>query len=465
VESNAGDGSEQSGEKVEGGLSPKDSMQIAADSFDIAANDATDPADAMRFSYRWYSTLEDAARRYPDDPEVWYRLGDARFHSEPPFGGAPGPALEAFDRAIAVDSGFAPAYEHTVRLAILLNRPDLARKYAAAYLRIDPSGINAPSTRLAALMLDPDRSHTPDAARKIDSASPDVLLEAGYNHLARWPDSGETGVRLMRERITRSGNGALPWTDTLMYRQDLAQALAFRGHLREAYAVGRRLLLDVRASHFSWFLDPFLGLSLLGAIPESVAATNFGHAFDRAKAWPIPPYNIQPRHLRGLPWWLARGDTASLARFALRAEQEARTQTTGIGKVRGRYLHAAATAYLALARADSVRALRLLQSIPDTLCLANVCFYERLTEARLLAAEGQPQQAGAVLDQWVWKAEGPLFVIGRLEQGRIAEALGQQQKAREAYQFVVDVWRHADPELEPYVREARGGLERVRGER
>ena len=40
-------------------------------------------------------------------------------------------------------------------LAIQLNRPDLARKYAAAYLRLDPTDVNAPSIRLAALMLDP----------------------------------------------------------------------------------------------------------------------------------------------------------------------------------------------------------------------------------------------------------------------------------------------------------------------
>ena len=447
------------------GLSPKDSMQIAADSFSIAADDAIDPADLIRFSYRWFSTLEEAARRYPEDPEIWYRLGDARFHSEPPFGGPPGPALEAFDRAIALDSGFAPAYEHTVTLAILLNRPDLARKYAAAYLRMDPTDVNTPSIRLSALMLDPERSHSAEAAQMINSASAFVLGDVGSDHLGWWPDSGESGIRLLREQTTRSGNGVLPWTDTLMYRQFLARELASRGHLREAYAVDRRLLLDVKASRFTWFLDPFLGLSLLGAIPESLAATTFGHAVDPEKAWPVPHHNIQARHLRGLPWWLARGDTVSLAQFALRAEQEARTQTTGRGKLRGRYLHAAATAYLALARADSVRALQLFQSIPDTLCIVNVCYYEKLIEARLLAAEGQAEKAGAVLDQWVWKAEGPFFVLGRLERARIAEGLGERQTAIESYQFVVDVWRHADPELGTYVREARSGLERLAAER
>jgi eukaryotic-like serine/threonine-protein kinase len=446
------------------GLSPKDSMQIAADSFDIAATDATDPADLIRFSYRWYSTLEDAAHRYPEDPEVWYRLGDARYHSDPPFGGPPGPALQAFDRAIALDSGFAPAYEHTVALAILLNRPDLARKYADAYLRLDPTDANAPSFRLDALMLDPERSQSPEAARMIDSASAFVLGDVGTDHLGWWADSAESGIRLMREQITRSGNGALPWADTLMYRQFLARQLASRGHLREAYIVDRLLLVNPRASRFAWALDPFLSLSLLGAIPESLAVTTFAQAFDPGKLWPMPHSSFfQPRHLRGLPWWLARRDTVSLARFALRAEQETRTQATAAGKLRGRYLHAAANAYLALARADSVQALRLLQAIPDTLCVANLCSYEKLIEAHLLAAAGRPEQAGALLDQWVWKADGPFVVLGRLEQGRIAEALGEHQKARDSYQFVVDAWRHADPELEPYVREARAGRERVVG--
>jgi eukaryotic-like serine/threonine-protein kinase len=451
------------------GLSPKDSLLIAADSFWIAGDNATDPADLIRFSYRALSILEEAARRYPRDPEVWYELGDARFHTDLPLGRVPAPALEAFDHAIVLDPGFAPAYEHTVDLAIRLNRSDLARKYADAYLRLDPSDVNAPSIRLAALMLDPERSHAPETARMIDSASALVLFGAGLEHLGWWADSGEAAVRLLRTLTLRSGTGVDFRSDTLMYDQFLAVELAYRGHLHEAYAVDRRLLLDPTASRFSNFLDPFLSLSLLGVLPDSLAATTFEHAFEPRKAWPMPRLNTA-RQLRGLPWWLARRDRASLARFALRAEQEARMQGSARGKLQGRYLHAAATAYLALARADSAEALGLFQAIPDTLCLENDCYYEKLTEARLLNALGQARQAGAVLDRWVWSggspylgnlAGGPLFVLGVLERGRIAESLAERQKARDSYQLVVDVWRHADPELEPYLREARAGLERL----
>jgi serine/threonine-protein kinase len=453
------------------GLSPKDSMQIAADSFAIAGDDATDPADLIRFRYRWFSTLEEAAHRYPKDPDVWYRLGDARFHSEPPFGAPPAQVLEAFDNAIALDSGFAPAYEHTVQLAIRLNRPDLARKYADAYLRLDPSDANAPSIRLAALMLDPNRSHAPETAQVIDSASAAVLFQAGLDHLGWWADSGEAAVRLLRALTLRSGTGVDWVSDTLMYQQFLAIELAYRGHLHEAFAVDRRLLLDPNASRFSGFLDPFLSLSLLGAIPESLAAATFGSALEPGKAWPVHRW-VTARQLRGLPWWLSRGDTASMARFALRAGQEAQTQPSARGKLRSRYLHAAATAYLALARADSAEALRLFQANPDTLCLENACYYEKLTEARLLHALGQGPQAGAVLDRWVWTGGGhflaplgPLFVIGVLDRGRIAEGQGEPRKAIESYQFVLDVWRQADPELAPYLREARAGLERLAAEK
>jgi hypothetical protein len=222
--------------------------------------------------------------------------------------------------------------------------------------------------------------------------------------------------------------------------------------------------LDPSGSRFGEFLDPFFTLSLVGVIPESLAQKTYGRALQPGKAWPMPPLTVTARQLRGLPWWLARRDTASLARFALRAEREARTQESARGKLRARYLRLAATAYLALARADSAGALRLFQTIPDTLCIASSCFYGKLIEAHLLASQGQARQAGALLDRWVWNS-GALFGLGVLEQGRIAEGLGERQKARDSYQFVVDVWRHADSELEPYLREARAGLERLAAER
>jgi hypothetical protein len=407
------------------GLSPRDSVLIAADSLWAEATEATDPANLIRSSYRTLSTLEEAARRYPSDPEVWLALGEAQWHAPAPVGAAPAPALETFDHAIALDPAFAPAYEHTVQLAILLHRPDLARKYADAYVRLDPTDVNAASIRLAALLLDPARSHAPGTDRMIDSAPAMVLFRAGFEHLGRWADSGEAGARILRVLTRRSGTGVDLWSDTLMYNHYLAAVLAYRGHLQDAYATDRRLLLEPGASRFTEFEDQFVSLSLLGVIPQSLAATTFGRALETGKAWPVPTFG-PVRQLAGLPWWLARRDTASLVRFALRASQETRTQKSVRGKLQGRYLQSAAIAYLALARADSVRALGLFQSIPDTLCLGNDCFYEKLIEARLLVSQRQARQAGAVLDRWVWSGGGALFVAAGLVGGSPAGGPGRQ---------------------------------------
>ncbi len=54
--------------------------------------------------------------------------------------------------------------------------------------------------------------------------------------------------------------------------------------------------------------------------------------------------------------------------------------------------------------------------------------------------------------------DAPLRV---LERGRVAERLNDRATAARSYQYVLDAWRHADPELRPYVDEARAGLARL----
>ena len=90
------------------------------------------------------------------------------------------------------------------------------------------------------------------------------------------------------------------------------------------------------------------------------------------------------------------------------------------------------------------------------------CFHLCLTLARLLAARGADQQAAALPDRWRWAdGAGPLFVLATLELGRVAERLGERDKAIESYRFVTEAWRRADPELQPYVGEARAALARL----
>jgi hypothetical protein len=97
--------------------------------------------------------------------------------------------------------------------------------------------------------------------------------------------------------------------------------------------------------------------------------------------------------------------------------------------------------------------------LPDSVCGLVSCPFQKLTEARLLQAVAENRRAAELLDRWAG-----LEHLAILERARLAERLGDREKAVTSYQFVADAWRHADPELQPYVVEARSGLERLTGD-
>ena len=440
------------------GLAPRDSLLITAGSLMAILDPAADTA-FFHHNRQLSATLEDASRRYPGDPEVWYLLGEYRFH----FGNSSAvEILKPFDRAIQLDSTFGPAYEHTLSLAISAGRPDLARRYAAEYLKLGSTDANAASFRLEGMLLDSDQAQSTEVDRLIDTMSAVPLWNATL-YLNRWPDSAETAVRLARSLSSgrRSFRGA-PFfvADSLVRRLVLALTLAYRGHVREAYRLGREAYQAGGISRADGWLNPFIDLALIGLVSPDTVAAVLRRPLETGDFWP-------PRFGQGvaLPWWSATYDSLSLTRFARRADSAARTVGNPVARSYARYLGGAARAYLALARLDSARALESFAALPDSSCLVNHCFFEKLTEARLYAARRQDREAAKVLDQWLHTRDfSPLFVLGTLERGRIAERLGDREGALKQYQFVANVWRHSEAELQGYVAEARTGLARLSGE-
>ena len=59
----------------------------------------------------------------------------------------------------------------------------------------------------------------------------------------------------------------------------------------------------------------------------------------------------------------------------------------------------------------------------------------------------------------------PVEILRALERGRVNERLRNRDRAIEGYALVVKAWRHADPELQGYVDEARAALTRLSAEK
>jgi serine/threonine-protein kinase len=421
------------------GLAPRESLLIAADSL-MASLFARVPAglEYMSGVRRLFRTVDEAAARYPDDPLVWNTVGEARAHLGF-FVGAPETwALEPLDRAIEADSAFAPAYIHPVELGLHTGGSASALRYINAYLTLGPTDKYADGLRLVRALLAPESTSSSDLERWLDSASANTLAPA-YLAVSRVPDSAETSVHLAR-LLAEGRPGEKPWSDPEDGRSRLATQLLRRGHLQEA----RATIGEPRGGFgMRW---QYVSAVLLGVIPPDSAALTF-------RRW------LRDRDLfamQTLWWWTERGDT-SFVRQVLTSRDSLR----GPEAIRAYYAQSA-PAYLTLARRDTTQALEQFMALPDSLCVG--CAHERLARVRLLSAKGRDREAATQLEAPISPFPDALEVVWALERGRVNDRLGNRDRAIESYSFVAQSWRHADPELQPVVAEARAALGRLTAE-
>jgi serine/threonine-protein kinase len=430
------------------GLAPRESLLVSADSV-FAAQLSVHFADSAMFArFRHVlRTLEEATRQYPNDPEVWYELGEARFHASGELDISQTAALDAFNRAVALDSSFIPAYSvHTIQLLVALGDiPTLRRWMSAALAHQRPRSGSASSIELVSNLLDKDRARSKAVQRLLDTLPLDDLGNV-FEALEGLRDDRETAVRVARTLAERTAVGGRAVVDSFAgepVATPLARALLYRGHLREAYATKA-------VGHWGYFSE----LALLGVVPADSASAVFSRQL-RASHPDVPFLAMVP-----LTWWALHGDSTSLRGAIRRADSLARPPLPPERNRRWLYVAAAARAYLALVRADTTEAIKQFLMVPDSLC--RNCVIEPLLTARLLATRGRYREAADRLkaqstDPW----RTVHLVLLELERGRISERLGERDEAIRAYRYVTEAWRRPDPELQPYVIEARGRLNRL----
>jgi tetratricopeptide (TPR) repeat protein len=423
------------------GLAPRDSLLVMADSLSAAVF-ATIPLTDGSLIRRAHAVAEELTRRYPDDFESWFVLGEARYHFGSPVGAGPQQALEAFQQAIAIDSSFAPGYIHPVELGLWLHGPEAGERYAEGYLRLRPTDVSASGMALAQRIVRASRSQPSEVPRLVRDASPATLLEA-WGALRRSPDSTEALIAVGRAMVD-APPGDARWLTPDERKRRLGGSLLYRGHVREAGS----MLFETPKSPPPQMVEAAL---LSPTPPESAGA-------------------VFRRWLRGgsgpavvtLPWWMAQRDSAAIRELQGRSDSLAGSSLDGALRARAAYTSQAALAYLTLLRGDTVAAIRRFEALPDSFCA--FCYFQRLTLAQLLSARREDRKAFEMMNAYLLELLAPSEIFWTLERARVAERLGEREAAARDYQYVADIWRHADEQLQPYVEEAKEALMRVSSE-
>jgi eukaryotic-like serine/threonine-protein kinase len=431
------------------GLSLHDSLLISANAIESEA--VANGGTSTQIGLRWQAgqLLEEALRKYPGSQDAAMAYADYLYHfAHLIYRGGARDVRGMFDHVIELDSNFTPAYSHPVTLSLALGDTAAAHHYLDAYLARNPTDDDASAARGLAHVLSADKPAA-SFASYVDTASLNQLTEMHFL-TAAWPDADESDVRLSRQVLMLRRRKDSRAEEPPVESRILALSLSFRGHLREAAALLPNALRDKSPSGIMSSRALALELALLGALTPADADS----IFRRIAGEPI---RGQTGHT-GIPYFAARGDTASLRTLLVRLDSLRRVPA---GRELATALSAGARGYLALARGDSATALRELDAFPDSVFACSGCYVWQLTRAQLMERAGRWQEARLVLRREPLYWATALGVLWKLERARVAEHLGDIAAARDDYALVVAAWRNPDAQLRVYVDEARRALTRL----
>jgi tetratricopeptide (TPR) repeat protein len=385
-----------------------------------------------------------ATRRYPDDPEAWYTLGEMIYHYNDMANLKREEADAAFARAIQLDPGFGPAWIHRSDLAFnVYGDSARARAFTDSLALLAPQSTYVTRARMAWQIAYTDSASAERALAALDTAS--TVGPFGMFAAELW------GIRFLpaQERLAeiqgRRATGA-NWAPVMA-----AWARMGRGRLRAA----------------------------IDAIEDPDTRPHWGPYaayWFRVQGMPLPPDAMD----RALARAVDSTDAASLflaAAWALDQNRSAESETLV------RRMEALGARHLAAG--DSTQA-EFTDAMIDALDGYRDLSAGRRDEALRKFHAARPRIAGqwgewianmtigwwtaALLVEMDRPAEAvPYFEsitntpIAQLELGKIYEELGDREKALAAYEEFVNAFDQPDPEVVALAEEGRQGVIRMKG--
>jgi tetratricopeptide (TPR) repeat protein/TolB-like protein len=386
-------------------------------------------------------TIREAIRKYPDAAEAWYALGEVYFHQALAMG-TPEEAEEAFRKAAELQPTLAPYRTHLLDLAFLWH-PDsthIARELDA-FSRLAPEAAETRGGRIALALAFGDSVARVRARAELTTLNSESAVYV-YPYLGH-PRFAELGEEVFSAIDPRLGE----------HDQNFLRELRFRtiglrdGRVHDALA----MLNDARNPSYLRY-GGALYLSVRGLpVPERIIEQSLAAG-------------LADRSLlkSGFAAVSAAGAAARLGRWSEYSDLVSRIREMAARQVEpgdsasARYWNWAVRAAEAQGRWRRGRKEEALRAFESA--LPGVFGWCSLWNVGQLSLElGRLDQAEHAF-RALWRQDGtPAY----LELARILERTGRTAEAREAYQFVAYAWRHADPELQPQVEEARQAVARL----
>lgn len=379
------------------------------------------------------------ADQYPDDPEVWYWLGEVYNHA----GEVALVPVEdmgaAFEVAVALDSAFVPAYIHAIESALSFHEMDRARSLVAAFERFGPGVEDL--ERMQFMLRFTESTDGLDEA--LSGASDEALTNLLINL-----DDAEAGTERMRgsvadEVLQRVDEGRSPIAErgALVLAADARLSLGRHGSFAELlprFDIIDHAVFRLQATFQGVALTDDAG-AVLSTLPVDDLAPLLYGALVAAEVEDRAQYDARLAALRGLQAPEGAdpaGFEAAVARVAQAAEAWGRWVFEGA--------EAGAPALAAAHGANGEGGSPVLSRL-----LA-------------LAAEAAYTELGQWEDALRYARSARADPFATFRAARLYERLGQPDEARRLYPLVLHALEGADPGV-PQVGEARARLEALGG--
>jgi serine/threonine-protein kinase len=451
--------------------------------------------------------------RDANDADAWYGLGDAWFHDTAGVDQAPAwtQAMRAFKRALALDPNYALAYEHVHAMlgeaavsnpfyALLPADSFAVARTATGRQLIDSARLTAAVQRA--------RGEALSSARSWVASQPTTLRAHGamvnaYVGVGNYPAalaeverfreatplhpelpfvqariqfaSGEidrAAAQLRTAMDTVAPKDFQPYQGTPTVLADIAAAanvFAYQGDLENAAKaidladqVRREVLFEP-----GWMAGDPKGESWRRAMLGELYAAAGGPAASLRQIWQSAAEAGRMATPDKRKHLVHTGATAAIGLFTgLAADSTALTELQAIsGEVPSKEVRA----LLAVSRGDSAGARRALAEPDSTSMKYMYKVYSRPYAAQAYYLLGDYETALRMLEGFEpsnlytggFDARWGMLGRVRLLRGAAYERLGRLAEARAEYRGVMTQWKSADPELQPFLDQARRGLARV----